>query len=244
MASSSRAPEDGQQDLQARRLMTKLESCDDRLGLLLHQMADALTVLSRQTESAADKVLRSASNPTTAMDEEEDEVAGGDLGEYEDTLQDCLASVYDIQLTLRKAIRFLVLSSQPPVLTASRSFVPGGGVSAATAGQAAPAPVASQKNVKREGVTPADSTDATTDQPKESTAAGDDTDNDNLSLSALRVKHRAWAQLAETLEKLRDAKRASQAAADKDERTSKDEAFAMLDGPLGSALEQLLGVQR
>lgn len=57
-------------------------------------MADALTVLSRQTESAADKVLRPASNATTAMDEEEDEGAGADLGEYEDTLQDCLASVY------------------------------------------------------------------------------------------------------------------------------------------------------
>lgn len=154
-------------------------------------------------------------------------------------------SAQDIQLTLRKAIRFLVLSSQPPVLTASRSFVPGGGVSAATAGQAASASAASQKNIKLEGVTAANSSDATSGQLKESTAAaGDDTDDDNLSLSALRVKHRAWAQLAETLEKLRDAKRASQAAADKDERTAKDEAFAMLDGPLGSALEQLLGVQR
>ncbi|PWN20442.1 hypothetical protein BCV69DRAFT_283322 [Microstroma glucosiphilum] len=162
----------------AQRLMKRLEACDKQLSLLLTQTADSLESLlnnSKQTAGTSEQA---------------------DLGEFEDVAQDWLASVYDIQLMLRKAVRFLVRSSRPPIMTATHSFIQGGGVSAAAAGTALKAPLPSSSEAQQNG-------EVATSQ---SAGAGQDDSgakSAELSLSALRLKHQACKELLDALEAIK-----------------------------------------
>ncbi|CAO1620266.1 unnamed protein product [Parajaminaea phylloscopi] len=191
---------------QARKLMQRLDKGDGRLALLLNQMADALSALLQQSEEVTSKAAATAAGASNregasqgAGSTEDVEETVASLSDFEDLAQDWLASVYDIQLTLRKAIRFLVLASQPPVLTASHSFVHGGGVTAASAGKA------SSPYFQKGGE------DRATFEARRERSVGDNDSLDRpgeLSLSALRIKHRAWSDLIATLRHFNEHKQA------------------------------------
>lgn len=106
---------------------------------------------------------------------------------------------------LRKAVRFLVRSSRPPIMTATHSFIQGGGVSAAAAGTALKAPTSSSS--KESQVSGATATS------KETGAVQDDRGGKSaeLSLSALRLKHQACKELLAALEAIKATATASEA---------------------------------
>lgn len=172
-------------------------------------MADALSSLVDKSQEAVSQSAQGGEG------EGGEEVEPLPLSDYEDMLQDWLASVHvrtppapqrlqqltfasqpaqDIQLTLRKAIRFLVVAQHPPVLTASHSLVAGGGSNVAKAGRAA-MPSHLEK-------TQAQGSQQGADGGKEANGEGS-SDDDPLSLSALRVQHQAWKDFLSTLEGLK-----------------------------------------
>lgn len=114
----------------------------------------------------------------------------------------------DIQFTLRKAIRFLVLASQPPVLTASHSFVPGGGVSAASAGRASSQHLSATGKVSKITSTNAPSQNGTSASAVEGQGRGNQVKEleptAELSLSALKIQHQAWKDLLTILQKMKE----------------------------------------
>ncbi|CAO1615658.1 unnamed protein product [Sympodiomycopsis kandeliae] len=175
-ASHVSAQDASPQAIQAQRLMTRLHDNDESLSRLLTQAADSLEAISEKQHST----------------EETDQ---NDLSAFEDVSQDWLANVYDVQLTLRKAIRFLVRSNHPPILTASDSFVHGGGVTAAEAGSA-----------MRPAVPKEESEDDKVIKEMEAAANGQDAP---LSMSALKLKHQTWKHMLESLQKLEQEKQAS-----------------------------------
>jgi hypothetical protein len=107
---------------------------------------------------------------------------------------------------LRKAVRFLVRSSRPPIMTATHSFIQGGGVSAAAAGTALKAPLVSSSKESQVG--------GATATIKEMGSAQDDggSKSAELSLSALRLKHQACKELLAALEAIKATATASEAS--------------------------------
>lgn len=100
---------------------------------------------------------------------------------------------------LRKAVRFLVRSSRPPIMTATHSFIQGGGVSAAAAGTALKAPAPSNGKELQNGGATATSKDAIAGQDDRGAKSAE------LSLSALRLKHSACKELLAALEAIKTA---------------------------------------
>jgi hypothetical protein len=111
---------------------------------------------------------------------------------------------------LRKAVRFLVRSSRPPIMTATHSFIKGGGVSAAAAGTALKAPLSP----------PGGATAAS----KEMGAVQDDrgAKSAELSLSALRLKHQACKELLAALEAIKATATASEASSSSSSASERD----------------------